>query len=90
MRRLGIELGVTDRTIRSDITALTADHPLQTVRGNGGCVALPDWYHPLRNILSGEQQKVLLQMIELADQDQARVLREILDAYGSTRRRESR
>ena len=90
MRRLAAELGVTDRTIRSDITVLTAEHPLQTIRGHGGCVALPDWYRPNKNILSKEQQNVLLQMIHLANNDQARVLCEILDAYGSATRRESK
>lgn len=38
MGRLALELGVTRRTIRSDITALTVDYPLETQRGNGGCV----------------------------------------------------
>ena len=38
MGRLALELGVTRRTIRSDITALTIDYPLETQRGNGGCV----------------------------------------------------
>ena len=30
MGRLALELGVTRRTIRSDITALTVDYPLET------------------------------------------------------------
>ena len=44
MGRLALELGVTRRTIRSDITALTVDYPLETQRGNGGCVKVADWY----------------------------------------------
>ena len=38
MGRLAICLGVTIRTIRSDIKALRVDHPLITKRGNGGGV----------------------------------------------------
>lgn len=88
MRRLADELGVTDRTIRTDITVLTVDYPLETLRGNGGCVKLADWYHPYKNILSGEQRSVLAQMIEKGDEHQAKVLREMLIAYGSPRQRQ--
>ena len=50
MGRLALELGVTRRTIRSNITTLTVDYPLETQRGNGGCVKVADWYHPHRSI----------------------------------------
>lgn len=83
MRMLADELGVSDRTIRTDISVLTVEHPLETVRGNGGCVKLADWYRPNRNILSQEQQHVLSQMIEKGDVHQVKVLSEILTAYGS-------
>lgn len=83
MSTLARELGVTDRTIRTDIALLTVDHPLETVRGNGGCVKLADWYQPYKNILSQEQQQVLSRMIEKGDEYHAKVLREILVAYGS-------
>ena len=36
MQVLASELGVSDRTIRNDIVALTAEYPLETYRGNGG------------------------------------------------------
>lgn len=88
MRRLADELGVTDRTIRTDITVLTVDYPLETIRGNGGCVKLADWYHPYKNILSCEQRSVLTQMIEKGDEQQAKVLREMLIAYGSSRQKQ--
>ena len=58
MQVLASELGVTDRTIRADILALTAEYPLETVRGNGGGVRIADWYHPHKNILSKEQISV--------------------------------
>ena len=83
MRALADELHVTTRTIRTDITALTADHPLETARGNGGCVKLADWYHPHRRMFSREQQQVLTELGAVSDARQSRVLREMLSAYGS-------
>ena len=87
MGRLALELGVTRRTIRSDITALTVDYPLETQRGNGGCVKVADWYHPNRNILSCEQQRVLSELISGCDAYQANVLRQMLTEYGSSQHR---
>jgi len=88
MGRLAGELGVTARTIRSDISTLTADYPLDTARGNGGCVKVADWYHPHKNILSREQQTVLIHLLDKADEPQQRVLREMLTAYGAAAIRE--
>lgn len=87
MGRLALELGVTRHTIRSDITALTVDYPLETQRGNGGCVKVADWYHPHRNILSCEQQRVLSELIGNCDAYQANVLRQMLTEYGSFQHR---
>ena len=74
-------------TIRNDILALTVDYPLETQRGNGGCVKVADWYHPHRNILSSEQQGVLSDLLGVCDAHQANVLRQMLNEYGSTRNR---
>lgn len=82
MGRLALEL-----TIRSDNTALTVDYPLETQRGNGGCVKVADWYHPHRNILSCEQQRVLSELIGNCDAYQANVLRQMLTEYGSFQHR---
>ena len=83
MQVLASELGVTDRTIRADILALTAEYPLETVRGNGGGVRIADWYHPHKNILSREQISVLEQLLPQADEEQKRVLDQMLSEYGS-------
>lgn len=88
MGRLAQELHVTPRTIRTDITNLTVDYPLETQRGNGGCVRLADWYHPNRNTLSGEQQRVLSQLLSVCDEHQANVLRQMLQEYGSGHRQQ--
>jgi len=83
MKHLAVELGVTDRTIRNDVTILTVDYPLETIRGNGGCVKVANWYHPHKNILSQEQQAVLTQLMNKVDEPQQRVLREMLVEFGS-------
>ena len=85
--RLAKEVGVCVNTIRNDILALTVDYPLETQRGNGGCVKVADWYHPHRNILSSEQQGVLSDLLGVCDAHQANVLRQMLNEYGSTRNR---
>ena len=85
MQVLARELGVTDRTIRADILALTAEYPLETVRGNGGGVRIADWSHPHKNILSREQISVLEQLFPQADEEQKRVLDQMLREYGSNK-----
>ena len=85
--RLASELEVSPSTIYRDVLALTAEYPLETQRGNGGCVKVADWYHPHRNILSCEQQRVLSELISGCDAYQANVLRQMLTEYGSSQHR---
>ena len=87
MKRLADELGVTDRTIRTDITVLTAEYPLETVRGIGGCVKLADWYRPHKTLLTQEQQRVLTGLAAKGDEHEKRVVQDILAAYGSQKKR---
>lgn len=87
MPELARTFQVTTRTIQNDVVALTVDYPLETQRGNGGCVKVADWYHPHRNILSGEQQHVLSTLIGTCDAHQANVLHQMLVEYGSSQHR---
>lgn len=89
MSRLAMELGVHERTIRRDVVELTTRYPLETQQGNGGCVKVAQWYHPHRNILSDEQQRVLAEIIQTASEQQAQVLREMLLEYGSPKTRQT-
>ena len=89
IRTLAAEMGVCRRTICTDIEILTADYPLETSRGNGGCVRVAQWYHPHRNIFSGEQQRVLAEIMQTASEQQAKVLREMLLEYGSPKTRQT-
>lgn len=85
MQVLAAEFGVSDRTIRSDILALTAEYPLETIRGNGGGVRIADWYHPHKNIFSREQISVLEQLIPQTDEEQKQVLIQMFCEYGFNR-----
>ena len=58
--RLAAEVGVTERTIRNDITTLSLHYPIQTIRGRyGGGVQLADWFKPQSNTLSSRQKNLL-------------------------------
>lgn len=85
MQVLAAELGVTDRTIRNDILILTAEYPLETTRGNGGGVRIADWYHPHKNIFSQDQISVLEQLMDKADDEQKKVIDQMLREYGSNK-----
>lgn len=69
--RLAAAVGVTERTIRNDITTLSLHYPIQTIRGRyGGGVQLADWFNPQSHSLSSKQ-KLLLEHIQssLTDED---------------------
>ena len=89
MPELARTFQVTTRTIQNDVVALTVDYPLETQQGKGGCVRVAQWYHPHRNILSGEQQRVLSEIMQTASEQQAKVLREMLLEYGSPKTRQT-
>ena len=78
MRELAEEFDVANRTIRSDITILTREYPLETTRGNGGGVKLADWYKPHRRVLSQKHIDALERGILSANADDAEAFREIL------------
>ena len=85
MANLASEFGVSDRTIRTDITALTTEYPLETYRGNGGGVRVADWYHPHKNIFSRQQISILEQLMDSANDEQKIVLDQMLREYGSNK-----
>jgi len=83
MQNLAFHLGVSIRTINYDIIALTTEYPIETVRGNGGCVRLMKGYHTYRNDITKEQQDLLLSLIDEVDESKAVVLRGLLRSHGS-------
>ena len=87
---LGIPFRVaTDQEGGITIAYLTLDYPLQSTMGRNGCVRVPDWYHPHRNVLTMEQQTVLSQLMETATEQQREVLRQMLVEYGSPKTRQT-
>ena len=85
---LARDLAVSERTIRRDIKVLMVDYPLDVYQGNTGGIRLADWYHPHKRLLSREQQQVLTELVTVSDARQARVLHELLSAYGSLKTNE--
>ena len=80
---LAKELGVSVKTVRRDIIALTVDYPLETKAGKGGCIRVAEWYHPYQHILTREHQQVLLNMIRRGDAYEAHIVQQILEQCGS-------
>jgi predicted DNA-binding transcriptional regulator YafY len=74
---------VSIRTIGYDIDFLTVLHPIETVRGKGGCVRLADGYGTYKNILSQEQQETLIQIVPLIEVRYAIEVKGILISFGS-------
>lgn len=57
---LANSFNVSERTIYSDITTLSLDHPIRTVRGRyGGGVELENWFRPQAKTLSPRQEELL-------------------------------
>ncbi|MDE6994523.1 MAG: HTH domain-containing protein [Lachnospiraceae bacterium] len=70
---------VSERTIYSDITALSIEQPIQTVQGRyGGGVELADWFHPNANTLYPRQEELLEQLKPTLAGDDLIVLNSIL------------
>jgi predicted DNA-binding transcriptional regulator YafY len=81
--RLARELGVSKNTIYRDISLLSIDYPISTKQGNTGGVSLEDYNHPHKNLFSQEQQRVLTELLSVADKYQVKVLKGLLAAYGT-------
>lgn len=88
MGNFASQFSVSVRTICYDIEILTALHPIETVRGRGGCVKLPDGYRMYQRILSEEQQEALFEIFPSANKQQAAVIKGLLVAHGSSHNRE--
>jgi predicted DNA-binding transcriptional regulator YafY len=76
MSNFAFRFGVSIRTICYDVEALTASHPIETARGEGGCVKLTEGYRTYQNIFSEEQQETLIEIIPLINRRQAAVIKE--------------
>lgn len=87
---LATEFGVSERTIRRDIEALSATEPIYTQCGRyGGGVYVLDNYRKERMYMNSNELKVLHKLFELAQKqaicilsrDEKHTLRLIIDQY---------
>jgi predicted DNA-binding transcriptional regulator YafY len=83
MTNFAFQFGVSRRTICYDIEALMVLYPIESSRGNGGCVRLADGYITYRNSLSEEEQETLIEIIPLISKEQATVIIGLLRVHGS-------
>lgn len=88
--RLAVEFGVSERTIRRDIEALSLTAPLYTQQGRyDGGVYVMDGYSADRMYFSERETNVMRRLIEDAeamgycriDASELRILKELLAAY---------
>ena len=76
---LANSFNVSERTIYSDITTLSLDHPIRTVRGRyGGGVVLDNWFRSCSNKLSPKQEELLQRLKTTLAGDDLIVLNSIL------------
>lgn len=79
MKELSAKYGVSISTIRRDVEALSMDHPIVTVRGRyGGGVALAYGAASQKSILTEQQIDCLLRVSRSANEEDAAILRGII------------
>ena len=79
---LAERFGVSARTIKYDIEALTCSYPIETVRGRyGGGVKLLDWYHPEQSRLSNTQMALLMKLAPSLQGDDLTVMNSIISQF---------
>jgi len=88
MSNFAFRFGVSIRTIGYDIDVLMVSHPIETVRGKGGCVKLTEGYRIYQNVLSQEQQETLLRIFPLLCKPDAEIIFGLLRAFGSRKNKQ--
>jgi hypothetical protein len=80
---LARELGVSRRTIKTDIDTLTSDYryPMEILRGNGGGIRFIEGFSPYRGLLFSEQRGTLQAAIAAVGPNHAAILKTILDNF---------
>lgn len=81
-RELSEEFGVTTRTIRNDIQALSLGYPIYTQQGGAGGIFIREDYKPYINTLSTDELKTLCEIYRQAEGIHKKILLQILGKYG--------
>ena len=83
---LAERFGVSERTIRKDIAALSCVLPIKTTRGRyGGGISLEEWFEPATNILSAKQEELLIKLKSTLTGDDLIVLNSILFQFAPSK-----
>ena len=79
---LAEQFGVSERTIRADLVALSCYYPIQLVRGRyAGGIYLADWFHIESHTLSPIQQALLVKLRQPLKGEELQVMNSILAQF---------
>ena len=79
---LAEQFGVSERTIRADLVALSCYDPIQLVRGRyAGGIYLADWFHIESHTLSPIQQALLVKLRQPLKGEELQVMNSILAQF---------
>lgn len=81
-KELAEEFGVTTRTIRNDIQALSSGYPIYTQQGGAGGIFIGEDYKPYINTLSSDELNTLCELYRQAEGLHKKILLQILNKYG--------
>ena len=79
---LAEEFGVTTRTIRNDIQALSPNFPIYTQQGGAGGIFMGDDYKPYINTLSSDELNTLCEIYRQTEGIHKKILLQIIYKYG--------
>ena len=83
---LSAKYGVSPRTIRYDVEALSRIYPIETRCGKNGGVKLADWYQPGIALIQPEQMDLLLKLHERLEGNEAALMSGIISALSEAMR----
>ena len=78
---LAAAFGVSERTIRNDLVALSCSYPVETVRGRYGGIRVASWFHRERRTLSRPQEALLRKLRQTLTGEDLQVMNSILAQF---------
>ena len=82
---LAARFGVSTRTIRYDILALSCFYPITTTKGHNGGIRIADWFHLYKRSLSRQQEDLLFKLRTTLSGDDLVVMNSILAQFAISR-----
>lgn len=73
--------GISVRTIKYDLEAITCSYPIETVRGRYGCIRLAEWYHPEQSRLCARQLQLLISLRDKLRSEELIILNSIISQF---------